>query len=310
MKNNKRKKTVFSNNQLVHVFASQKQDSGRGSNMFFSGTKIYSYGLHFCAANIVSKDIVLINADGYSNTTQKHLSKIRGAFTHKTLIAVPCVSNPDDSENMLENKNYLVSEIVDSFTEILTGRSRLGYRLRRLHEKIKTHNTFTDFYKLSDKIQLDSETLAVLGAIAAIGERNDKLKDEKRRQDWLDRDAIAEKKLMESIDDWKNFRGPIQGYSNRVFLRVNLRDKTVETSRGAVVPVADALALINAVNAGTARVGNMVGNYRLDKISKDVLTIGCHVINLSEVNAVLGNLAAPSADAETNNNVLPFGKVG
>ena len=40
-------KKVFTNTEIVHVFAQQSQSEGRSGSMFFKDTKIYSYGYHY-----------------------------------------------------------------------------------------------------------------------------------------------------------------------------------------------------------------------------------------------------------------------
>lgn len=46
-----------------------------GDRMFSRGNAIYSYGNHFCIANVVETDkgrVILFNHDNYSKTTSKH----------------------------------------------------------------------------------------------------------------------------------------------------------------------------------------------------------------------------------------------
>jgi hypothetical protein len=92
-------KTVFTNNELPHIWAAQKQSSGKGSAMFFEGTKIYSYGYHFCMANIIAPGIVLVTDRGYSNSTARHLSHVRYSINHMERISVPYPENDDLQKN-------------------------------------------------------------------------------------------------------------------------------------------------------------------------------------------------------------------
>lgn len=73
------------NNQMVaHLWAHEQEESASGSNFFFEGTSIYSYGHHFEAGRIVKnkqgKKAYLINEDYYSATTSKHQCYIRNAI--------------------------------------------------------------------------------------------------------------------------------------------------------------------------------------------------------------------------------------
>ena len=78
-------KTIFNNNELAHIWAGQKQDTGRNAigTFYFKGTTIYSYGSHFPIATIDGEN-VLFTMRKYSNTTAKQVSKaLRGSNSPK-----------------------------------------------------------------------------------------------------------------------------------------------------------------------------------------------------------------------------------
>jgi hypothetical protein len=73
------------NNSIVaHLWAHEQEESASGSNFFFEGTSIYSYGHHFEVGRIVKnkqgKKAYLINEDYYSATTSKHQCYVRNAI--------------------------------------------------------------------------------------------------------------------------------------------------------------------------------------------------------------------------------------
>lgn len=37
----------MNNSMVAHLWANEKKESGKGSNLFFEGRSIYSYGYHF-----------------------------------------------------------------------------------------------------------------------------------------------------------------------------------------------------------------------------------------------------------------------
>lgn len=78
-------KTVFENSMVAHVWAQQTQAHGKSNNgqFYFDGRCIYSYGSHFLAGFVVDENTVLINANGYSVTTSKHMSYVRRAVYGK-----------------------------------------------------------------------------------------------------------------------------------------------------------------------------------------------------------------------------------
>jgi len=73
-------KTVYTNSSdLIHLFAQQDQNNARCSNVFFEGTKIYSYGYHYLLGEFLDNNAILINDSGYSSTTSKHIYKLKYA---------------------------------------------------------------------------------------------------------------------------------------------------------------------------------------------------------------------------------------
>lgn len=85
----KQKRFVFgSHSNTAHVWAQQNEDTldGRSSDgrMKFEGPTIYSYGSHFAIAHFAGtydgQRVVLFNANGYSSSTGKHRSHVRGAL--------------------------------------------------------------------------------------------------------------------------------------------------------------------------------------------------------------------------------------
>ncbi len=82
------------NNQMVaHNWANQINSHGKGSNFFYEGIHLYSYGHHFEAGRIVKTEkgntIVLINGETYSNSTARHLSYAIQATNHMETFAFP-----------------------------------------------------------------------------------------------------------------------------------------------------------------------------------------------------------------------------
>lgn len=69
---------------VAHLWAHEQEESASGSNFFFEGTSIYSYGHHFEVGRIVKnkqgKKAYLINEDYYSATKGKHQRYVRNAI--------------------------------------------------------------------------------------------------------------------------------------------------------------------------------------------------------------------------------------
>lgn len=75
---------VFSNDMVSHVWAQQRQESGRSSNgqFYFQGRTLYSYGSHFPVGYVAAPGTVFLNSDGYSITTSKHKGHASSATSH------------------------------------------------------------------------------------------------------------------------------------------------------------------------------------------------------------------------------------
>ena len=71
---------------VAHNWANQTNKGKRGSNFFYDGKSIYSYGYHFEVGRIVEtekgNEIVLLNNASYSVSTSKHQGYVRQACNH------------------------------------------------------------------------------------------------------------------------------------------------------------------------------------------------------------------------------------
>lgn len=74
----------MNNSMVAHLWANEKQESAYGSNFYFEGASIYSYGSHFEAGRIVrnkrGEKAYLINDEYYSNSTSRHQAYVRNAI--------------------------------------------------------------------------------------------------------------------------------------------------------------------------------------------------------------------------------------
>lgn len=285
MKTKRLKKVFSSNSQLAHVWVAQQQDTGRSSNMFFEGTSIYSYGLHYCIAKMHG-DIVLINSKGYSNSTAKHTNEVCRAVTHKTVFYVPEVNSPDSEANILYLQNQVIARIENILNNRVIGRDDLltvynaNYRLVSYLEafNITGRELDLDFEFLADLEVIFKEKLARCAELNAL--REEKLQVARFE---------AEKAHKASIADWKAFKGPIKGYSNEVFMRINQEKGVVETSRGAVVPLKEALITLAQIKSGKIDVvGRRIGEFEINHVDNEMVKVGCHDIPMAEIDAVFG----------------------
>lgn len=74
----------MNNSMVAHLWAHEQEESANGSNFYFEGESIYSYGRHFEIGRIVrnkrGEKAYLINDTYYSSTTSKHQYYVREAY--------------------------------------------------------------------------------------------------------------------------------------------------------------------------------------------------------------------------------------
>ena len=121
----------MNNSMAAHLWANEKQESANGSNFYFEGESIYSYGRHFEVGRIVrnkrGEKAYLINDTYYSSTTSKHQYYVREAIpTGSKMFYVECnisycIGNMIFVTNMLES-------IKDAIEKYKKARAELSYR--------------------------------------------------------------------------------------------------------------------------------------------------------------------------------------
>lgn len=119
----------MNNLMVAHLWAHEQEESASGSNFFFEGTSIYSYGHHFEVGRIVKnkqgKKAYLINEDYYSVTTSKHQYYVRNAIPTWAMV-FSVGDNISDTGNM----RFVASKLESiKFNGPLYGRTKQSIRL-------------------------------------------------------------------------------------------------------------------------------------------------------------------------------------
>lgn len=291
----------FSNNsQLCHVWAQQTQPEGKGNSLFFEGSKIYSFGYHYTAAEIHTvkgKRVALINSYRYSSRTGKHLNDIfRAVNTLYPVFHVPNVTKLNSQENI----NHFFDKIFDHISMIFStvkveNVNGIKYPLERLSE-IETE--VNEFFSLIGKAKISvpkdlkncleehlenrMRRTVALSSPEAI---------EKRNQERLKREEKNIDKILAAKDLWKK-TGDSQAlsiiraeswYFENDFFRVS-GDKVI-TQRGATVPLVEAVAIVKKlIRKSYVERGETVGHFSVETVNtgNDKIKIGCHTFSISE----------------------------
>lgn len=282
-------KHVFTNAELPHVFAHKRQAEGRASSMFFEGDLFFSYGRHYCVARHLPDGYVAINLMQSSPTTERHKAGIRYATNHLKRIYVFQPEGPPAQSVTRRHVEHLLQEAAKAKPD-----GKRPYWLGRAKTVTDDYNTFCDLvdrpqYKI-EPVEASDETLAQIKASIAHVRKQELARQKLREQ------QIAESKAKQ-IADWRLGLINRAPYGAATMLRLGYFEggkfggshQTVETSRGARIPVDDAKRLwpvILRVMGGERdyEVGMDLGGYKLTKICRSGdIVVGCHSIPFSEI---------------------------
>lgn len=288
-------KTKFDNRQLAHVWAQQTQDAGDGSNFYFRGPSIYSYGSHFEIARFITRKgarAVLFTTRTYSVTTARHLGFARGAL-HGLSVPVFNVPDIDAAARGSDATRDYYKGAVDALM-LRAARARgSATPVRCWNEAIalaEEANDYAAFFGRRWRIkapQLAPEVLATYRERVARQARRDKAKQAKRE---AERAALH----AESLRAWRAGESDSLNWPGPTALRI-AHDR-IETSRGAHVPLEVAPLVWRLVTkhrdtglGWAAGLGDRprLGDFTLDAISADGdITAGCHSIPYAELRGI------------------------
>lgn len=120
----------MNNSMIAHLWANEKKESGKGSNFFFEGRSIYSYGYHFEVGRIVrnkcGEKAYLLNDKYYSSSTCKHQRCVRSAIpTGSKVFSVGYNMSDDGSMAFITGQLELIKEVIEKYKKVRTS---LSYR--------------------------------------------------------------------------------------------------------------------------------------------------------------------------------------
>lgn len=290
------KKVFSSHNEAAHIWASQSQYEGRAGNIFFEDGVIYSYGRHFPVARFAPEygNIVLFTSRGYSSSTGKHKSLIRGAIGRDYEV-IYC---DDPSRDQLHN----------------LWRWECGVNQLRRDFAAKTHkitrgNLAVEIFKTCESAEIYCRALKI-----AIPEWCDESNDEMTARDYVYELAKAREikkaaaraeyeknAALEAADRmalWLNGDNVYNGGFQYLPTALRIKADSIQTSRGANIPVADAIKLwpllLRAKNSGKTLEAGLhsiqLGAYRFNSFDGTTLIVGCHQIGWDQLEKMADQL--------------------
>lgn len=300
-------KQVFDSTEVAHIWASQHQTSGRnsGGNFYFDNQTIYSYGSHFPIATIKGHD-VFFTMQSYSNTTAKHISRARGAISHKNIIWVYDVPvNFKYLDSVHENNlKYWKREIQKMVNELGNKRNKAETRLSVIANNVAQLNTYCDYFKLKIK---DKDLKSLLSLVNA-PDFVDKAREAKAKQDELNAKKLkqAAKAYEQYITLWRKYdkdglenlppkvKELCNFYNNNseafTRLRFNANHNRLETSKGVQIPAEIAKRAYKQLNGcieGSCKeIAVPVMDYTITETTDKYIKAGCHTIPKEDVRYI------------------------
>lgn len=313
-------KRVFGNaSEVIHLWAQQCQDEAHSSNVSFKTSKrygedgsdigdvLYSYSTPIAAFresalptadNPEAKQrVVFLNSYSYSHTTSGHQHDVYSAVTQQIFDYdnipkwvsqdVPYICGrrssyldaPDRVEPSRIWQQYhdiyvalLETACLRKFSRTSDDRKNMAFSFASKANSIKEYFALSDAdcpilsFEITDELQA---ALDAANAKKAEKERRDFERTKKERLDWL--------------------QGIGHHYPSAhtfpIVLRLSPSDaERVETSRGAFVPLKVCERLYRAFKARQMPDDLRVGNYTLNEVTEQGLTIGCHKISAQELD--------------------------
>ena len=237
--------------EAAHVWAAQTQQHGKSGNVFFEGPTLYSYGTHFPIAKVYTlqdtgERIALFNSRTYSNSTSRHQSAARSAWT-------------GNGETLRAHQELWPRDVWNADA-------------RQWQPEPLT------------RAQIDSIAAKQTELDAAADAAAKEAKREQARRN-RERAKLAKMDAAERLARWTAGENVPLDYAAPLALRYIDDGKRIETSRRAVVPTACALLAWRAYNAGTLAPGDRLGPYTITSTDAETVVIGCHTFPVATLAA-------------------------
>lgn len=301
-------KTVFrTSTEVSHLWANKTQAEGRCRNMFFRDSTYYSYGTHYVIGKHLPDGSVAINLEKSSSTTNGHVQEAVYAVRPRKVLRV---LNPGGNPHYESTKLH-IQRLMEKAALARGNRPRL---LAEAQTVADDYNAFVASLGLAGDPNFPAISAATDDAELARMRKRQREHAAEAREKQKQREAENARRRAERIPEWRAGKYVSNMFDLPTMLRLmpaivahreGMRGvQVVETSRGAHIPVEDAIRLwpmIQRVTRGDRdyEVGMQLGVYRLTKINRDdSIVVGCHKIPYSEIESIAVQLGLVSLEAE------------
>ena len=299
----------MNNTDCTHDWAhnTDKHEQGQTNNMRFNGMALYSYST-VIANKFPDKMTIVIANDGIKNstTTAKHKRQAGHAIPPGwNIIDVdlpPHSSSPRPGGLLLDLKGLRICH--DYMKANLTCQAKIYHNAKNRVSKINRWGVYEEYIQqvnmLGELLSRKGITHADMGITAGGLEGIAVMAAQKKEDDTRRRKAKAAKQLLEEHGyaiSWRQGK-PLPGRINweGTYLRIDEDGQNVETSRGVVVPLRDALGLFKVATTvrrmdrmrynlwSRDRTAYSVAGYLLHSIDLNGdCVVGCHKLTYEEM---------------------------
>jgi len=287
-------KRVFTTSEdVIHLFAQQIQTDARCSNVFFEktwtdngidyGNKIYSYGYHYLLGQFITDKCIIINNEGYSVTTTKHIHQITWATSHfdQFLTSNICIKSAlhKVKANLKKlakarKKELYISPIKESW--YLFNEFQEYIRTNKIQSRYKVKYNSKEYLELKKLCKSVENETPIINLI-----EHEKEQTRKRKK----REKTEIKRNLKKFYAYEINSMRIGKYD---YLRLSQNGDYVETTQGVRVKTENAITLYKMILRGIDIKGHKIEHYTVISIN-GTLKIGCHNIDMKSVHK-LGKL--------------------
>lgn len=255
----------------IHEYAQQTNTHGECSNVFFNGSKIYSYGYHYLLGEFINPETIVINDKGYSNTTRKHIGELFSA----TRQYKQYFTSDIDLDLVYSAINSLVARLPKA-----RKKDEISMAIINKFEKLRSF--LIEFNKVNERF--DEKYKSIEAVYINLLERKNEFLENLKEIEL----AKAKKIKAEYLSDVSKFRNyEIASIYSRAtsldVLRLSKCGEYVETSQQVKIPINSAKALYSAIVNNIDIVGYRIEQYKVNKIVGNKVFIGCHIFNKKEL---------------------------
>ena len=285
----------MNNSKLAHTWANKIKETGKGSNMFFEGDAIYSYGRHFKIATFVTvgeNTFVAFNGKSYSNSTAKHKNHVRNAIPYNYEV-INCIDMNFHFYGHKNNMNHYITQINDSINKAKKAIKNKEFLLDNASSSLNRLKFYIELFKID--ILEHKETLTDLLNFQF---NIDNYKNSPEFLTWKQKQIIKEtkKKETELIQQAENILKFRSFEINHVYslsyniLRYNAEKNEVQTSGGVNMAKDIFVKYYNKFKANSIEIGERVEHYQYGGQLDNVVFVGCHKFEVDEIENLINSI--------------------